>query len=49
VTSATLLPDYVGFYVVEVQLPAFANAGGSDLYLNADGQDSNHVQVVIEP
>jgi uncharacterized protein (TIGR03437 family) len=49
VASATLLPDYVGFYVVEVQLPAFTNAGASDLYLNADGQDSNHVQVVIEP
>ncbi len=49
VTSATLAPGYIGFYLVEAQLPAVTNAGTAELHLNADGQESNHVQVVIEP
>jgi uncharacterized protein (TIGR03437 family) len=49
VTRATLAPGYVGFYVVEVQLPAINNFGGSLLYISADGQDSNRVPIVIEP
>jgi uncharacterized protein (TIGR03437 family) len=49
VTRATLVPDFVGFYLIEVQLPAIVNAGTSDLYISADGQESNHVQVTIEP
>jgi uncharacterized protein (TIGR03437 family) len=48
VTRATLAPGYVGFYLIEAQLPA-ANAGTSELYLSAEGQDSNKVQVYIEP
>jgi uncharacterized protein (TIGR03437 family) len=48
VTRATLLPEYVGFYLIEVQLPSINNAGTSELYINAGGQDSNHVQMVIE-
>jgi hypothetical protein len=32
-----------------VQLPAIANFGGAQLYITADGQESNHVQIVIEP
>jgi uncharacterized protein (TIGR03437 family) len=49
VTSATLAPGHVGFYIVEVQLPAITNLGTSELYISADGQDSNRVQLVIEP
>ncbi|HEY2019038.1 MAG TPA: hypothetical protein VGH38_36280, partial [Bryobacteraceae bacterium] len=49
VTRATLLPGYIGFYLIEVQLPAITNAGTSELYISADGQDSNRVQVTIEP
>jgi uncharacterized protein (TIGR03437 family) len=49
VTRATLVPDFVGFYLIEVQLPAIVNAGTSDLFISADGQESNHVQVTIEP
>ena len=49
VTSATLAPGHIGFYVVEVQLPAISNAGTSELYISADGQESNRVQLVIEP
>jgi uncharacterized protein (TIGR03437 family) len=49
VSSATLAPGHIGFYIVEVQLPAITNAGTSELYISADGQDSNLVQLVIEP
>jgi uncharacterized protein (TIGR03437 family) len=49
VTRATLAPGNIGFYVVEVQLPAIVNAGVSELYISADGVESNRVQVVIEP
>lgn len=49
VTSATLAPGYIGFYLVEVQLPSITNLGTSELYLSAGGQESNRVQVVLEP
>jgi uncharacterized protein (TIGR03437 family) len=49
VTRATLLPGYIGFYLIEVQLPAITNAGTSQLYISADGQESNRVVLVIEP
>jgi len=49
VTRATLLPGYVGFYLIEVQLPSINNAGTSELYINAGGQESNRVQMQIEP
>jgi uncharacterized protein (TIGR03437 family) len=49
VTSAALAPGYVGFYLIEVQLPVLVNAGPAELYIAADGQESNRVQVVLEP
>lgn len=49
VTRAALAPGYIGFYLVEVQLPALVNAGPAELYITADGQESNRVQVVLEP
>jgi uncharacterized protein (TIGR03437 family) len=49
VTSATLAPGYIGFYLIEVQLPVLVNAGPAELYVTADGQESNRVQVVLEP
>jgi uncharacterized protein (TIGR03437 family) len=49
VTRATLAPGYIGFYLVEVQLPVIANFGSSQLWLAAGGLESNRVQVVIEP
>lgn len=49
VARATLVPGYIGFYLIELQLPPIVNAGQSELYIAADGQDSNRVQVVIEP
>jgi uncharacterized protein (TIGR03437 family) len=49
VTKAALAGGYVGFYEIEVQLPAINNAGTSELKISADGQESNKVQIVIEP
>ena len=49
VTKAALAGGFVGFYEVEVQLPSINNAGTSELKISADGQESNKVQIVIEP
>jgi uncharacterized protein (TIGR03437 family) len=49
VARATLAPGYVGYYLVEVQLPVVANYGAMELFVTADGQESNHVQIVIAP
>ena len=49
VTKAALAGGYVGFYEIEVQLPSVTNAGTSELKISADGQESNKVQIVIEP
>jgi len=49
VTRAGLAPGYIGFYLVEVQVPAIVNAGPAELYISADGQESNRVQIVLEP
>jgi uncharacterized protein (TIGR03437 family) len=48
VRSATLAGGYIGFYVVELQLPALNNAGPAELYITADGVESNRVQITIE-
>ncbi len=49
VAKATLVPGYIGFYLVEVQLPTINNLGPSELYITAGGHDSNKVQVILEP
>ena len=49
VTQASLAPGYVGFYLVEVQLPRIANAGAAELVLEAEGQPSNSVRLYLEP
>ena len=49
VTRAILAPGYVGFYLVEAELPPVANFGAAQLYVDAGGQESNRVQFVIEP
>ncbi len=48
-TRATLAPGYVGFYLVEVEIPHLVNTGTAELYLEADGQQGNRVRVYIEP
>jgi uncharacterized protein (TIGR03437 family) len=49
VIRAGLAPGYIGFYLVEVQLPSVVNFGGAELQLTADGHESNPVQILIEP
>lgn len=49
VTRAVLAPGYVGFYLIELQLPAIVNAGPAELYITAGGQESNRVQIFLEP
>jgi len=48
VSRAMLASGYVGFYLIELELPDIVNAGPAELYLTADGQESNRVQVVLE-
>ena len=48
VTRATLAPGYVGLYLVEVQLPGLLNAGAGDFSLHVNGEESNHVKILIE-
>jgi uncharacterized protein (TIGR03437 family) len=49
VTRASLAPGYVGLYLIELQLPAIVNAGPAELYIAADGQESNRVRVYLQP
>ncbi|MBZ5605321.1 MAG: hypothetical protein LAO79_23730, partial [Acidobacteriia bacterium] len=48
VTRAVLAP-YVGFYMVELEVPKIVNSGPAELYLEVGGQSSNRVRVYIEP
>lgn len=49
VTRATLAPGYIGFYLVEVQLPKLLNAGPAELFLEAGGNQSNRVRLYLMP
>jgi uncharacterized protein (TIGR03437 family) len=48
VTQASLAPEYVGFYLIEIQIPRITNAGPAELYLEAEGQQSNRVRLYVE-
>lgn len=49
VTRAVLAPGYIGFYLVELQIPAIVNAGPAELYVAAGTQESNRVRITLEP
>ncbi len=49
VVRAALAPGYVGFYLVEVELPKIVNSGPAELYIEAGGHASNPVRISIEP
>ena len=49
VTQATLAPGYIGFYLIEIQLPQVVNAGPAELVLEAEGQQSNRVRLYVQP
>jgi uncharacterized protein (TIGR03437 family) len=43
VLRATLAPGYIGFYVVDIQVPDIVNNGPSEFYLEVGGQESGRV------
>jgi uncharacterized protein (TIGR03437 family) len=49
VTRAVLAPGYVGYYIVELQIPAIVNRGASDLRFVMNGVESNRVKLSLEP
>ena len=49
VAKATLAPGYVGYYIVELQIPAIVNRGTSELRLLMNGEESNRVKMYLEP
>jgi uncharacterized protein (TIGR03437 family) len=49
VAKATLAPSYVGYYVVELQIPSIVNRGEAELRVVMNGQESNRVKLYLEP
>jgi uncharacterized protein (TIGR03437 family) len=49
VSRAILAPGYIGMYLVEVQLPALLNRGTAELFIEAQGQQSNRIRIYLEP
>jgi uncharacterized protein (TIGR03437 family) len=47
--SRAVLAPYIGFYLIEIQLPRIVNAGPAELYIEAEGQPSNRVRLYIQP
>ena len=48
VTKAVLAP-YIGYYLIEIEVPKIVNYGPAELYLEVGGQTSNRVRIYIEP
>jgi uncharacterized protein (TIGR03437 family) len=49
VTRSVLAPNYVGYYLVELQIPAIVNRGASELRIVMNGEESNRVKLYLEP
>ena len=47
--SRAVLAPYIGFYLIEIELPRIVNAGPAEIYIEADGQPSNRVRLYLEP
>jgi uncharacterized protein (TIGR03437 family) len=48
VTRATLAPGYIGYYVVELRIPAIVNRGTAELRIVMNGEESNRVKLYLE-
>lgn len=48
VTKAVLAP-YIGYYLIEIEVPKIVNYGPAELYIQVGSQASNRVRVYIEP
>jgi uncharacterized protein (TIGR03437 family) len=49
VTRAVLAPNYVGYYLVELQIPSIVNRGANELRIVMNGEESNRVKLYLEP
>jgi uncharacterized protein (TIGR03437 family) len=49
VMRAALAPGYVGYYMVELQIPGIVNRGASELRIVMNGAESNRVKLSLEP
>jgi uncharacterized protein (TIGR03437 family) len=49
VTRAVLAPGYVGYYMVELQIPTVVNRGVNELRIVMNGVESNRVKLSLEP
>jgi uncharacterized protein (TIGR03437 family) len=49
VLRATLAPGYIGFYLVEVRLPALVNRGPAEFHVEAGNASSNRVRLHLDP
>lgn len=49
VVSATLAPTFIGYYLVELQIPAIVNRGASELRIVMNGEESNRVKLHLDP
>ena len=48
VARATLAPGYVGYYVIELRMPAIVNRGAAELRVVSGGVESNRVRLFVE-
>jgi uncharacterized protein (TIGR03437 family) len=48
VTRATLAPTFVGYYLVELQIPLIVNRGANELRIVVNGEESNRVKLYLE-
>lgn len=49
VIRAVLAPGYSGIYWVEIELPTILQYGMAELYIQVNGQESNHVRLYSAP
>ncbi len=49
VDRSVLAPGYIGYYLVELQIPSIVNRGASDLRIVMNGEESNRVKLYLEP
>jgi uncharacterized protein (TIGR03437 family) len=47
VVRATLAPGYIGFYLIEVQIPAVVNQGPAEVYIESAGESSARVSLYL--
>jgi uncharacterized protein (TIGR03437 family) len=49
VTRAVLAPSYIGYYLVELQIPSIVNRGAGELRIVMNGVESNRIKLYLEP